>query len=232
MLELFDPLLGMDAPSVFLRMALAVLCGAVIGLERSYKNRPAGIRTHILICVGATVASVTGLYLYLNAHLPADISRIGAQVVSGLGFIGAGTIIVTNRHTIKGLTTAAGLWASGIIGLALGAGYYEGGLAATALVLITEIVFPRVSANIPHMPEFKLMLRYRHKLALDRVMRYCKDKRLAITNLRVTSDDGEDGTVYTARIGLRPRRVVDRETLLAHIRDIPEILEAEYVEEP
>lgn len=230
MLPIFDPFRDINFLSVLFRMVLAFLCGMAIGMERSYKNRPAGMRTHILICVGATLASMTGLYLYLNEHLPTDISRLGAQVVSGLGFIGAGTIIVTKRHTIKGLTTAAGLWASGIIGLALGAGYYEGGVAATVLVLLTEIVFPRVSAGIPHMPEFELALRYQHKMALDQVMRYCKDKRLAITDLRVRGAGEGENTVYTARIHLRPRKVIDRNTLLDHIRTMPEILSAEYAD--
>ena len=148
MLNLFDALRGLSFPCVLLRLVLAFFCGAAIGLERSYKNRPAGLRTHILICVGAAVASTTGLYLYLTAALLADISRMGAQVVSGLGFIGAGTIIVTRNHTVKGLTTAAGLWASGIIGVTLGAGFYEGALAATVLILLTETCFASVSGIV------------------------------------------------------------------------------------
>lgn len=227
MLSIFNPFRDINSLSILVRLLLSVLCGTAIGMERSFKNRPAGIRTHILICIGATMASMTGLYLYLNDHLPTDVSRIGAQVVSGLGFIGAGTIIVTNRHTIKGLTTAAGLWASGIIGLAIGAGYYEGGLAATALILVTEIFFPKLSASIQRTPEFKLILRYQHKMALDQVMRYCKDERLAITNLQVNTENEGSDTVYIARIDLRPRLVLDPDNLLDHIRSMPDILAAE-----
>ena len=96
-------------------MILAFACGTVIGLERSYRNKPAGFRTHTLVCLAACIASLTGLYLYLIAHLPTDVSRIGAQIISGLGFLGAGTIVVTKRNTVKGLTTAAGIWTTGII---------------------------------------------------------------------------------------------------------------------
>ena len=101
MLSLFDGIRDLTPWSVVLRMVIASLLGMLIGLERSYKNRPAGFRTHILVCVGSCVASLTGIYLYLNVGMNTDISRIGAQVVSGLGFIGAGTILVTKKLTQK-----------------------------------------------------------------------------------------------------------------------------------
>ena len=112
---------------------LAVLCGGIIGIERAYKRRPAGFRTHILICIGAAITTLTSQYLYLNLHYFTDMARLGAQVVAGIGFIGAGTIIVTRQQRVKGLTTAAGLWTSAIIGLAFGGGFYEGGILATGV---------------------------------------------------------------------------------------------------
>lgn len=227
MLSIFDGLRDITTASVLVRLLMAFLCGGVIGLERSYKNRPAGFRTHILICIAGAIASMTGLYLYLNAHIPTDVSRIGAQVVSGLGFIGGGTIIVTRRQTIKGLTTAAGLWASGIIGLALGAGFYEGGVVATALVLVAETVFARLGARIRHNPQFRVELHYHHKHALDQVLRLCKDHRLAISNLQVTGTGGADASTYSAMISLRPRQSVDEETIVALIREIDGVLDAQ-----
>ncbi len=89
---------------------------------------------------GATVASLTGIYLVVSLGLPGNVARIGAAIVAGLSFPGAGTIIATKNYSVRGLTTAAGLWASGIIGLAVGAGFYEGALVTTLLVLFTEIV--------------------------------------------------------------------------------------------
>lgn len=229
MLSIFDPIREVSLLSVLVRMLFAFLCGGVIGMERSFKNRPAGFRTHILICIGATVASVTGLYMYLNAHIPVDVSRIGAQVVSGLGFIGGGTIIVTKKKTIKGLTTAAGLWATGIIGLSIGAGYYEGAIVATVLVLVAETIFSRLGAKIRHTPEFCIAVRYRHRAALDQVMRHCKDKRLAISNLQVTAASDEQAP-YKAVLYLRPRQTLDVDRLLGDVRNTEGIYSAEQLD--
>ena len=109
MLSVFDGLRSVTTLSVFVRLACAFICGGIIGIERSYKRRPAGFRTHILICIGAAITTLTSQYLYLNMHYFTDMARLGAQVVAGIGFIGAGTIIVTKRQNVKGLTTAAGL---------------------------------------------------------------------------------------------------------------------------
>ena len=122
MLSLFDGIRDLTPWNVVLRMVIASLLGTLIGLERSAKNRTAGFRTHILVCLGGAIAAMTGLYIYMELNLPADVSRISGQVITGLGFIGAGAIIVTKKLTIKGLTTAAGLWTTGIVGLAIGSG--------------------------------------------------------------------------------------------------------------
>ena len=136
MLEFFNPIRDLNTVSVILRMLLAVMVGAVIGLERSAKNRPAGFRTHILVCMGAAVAAMTGLYLFLALKLPTDVSRLAAQVISGLGFIGAGTIVVTKKMSIKGLTTAAGLWVTAAVGMACGVGMYTLAAVSTVIVLL------------------------------------------------------------------------------------------------
>ena len=110
--------------AIIVRILLAVLIGSILGFERGMKNRPAGLRTYILVCVGATIVMLTNQYIYQCAGT-GDPVRMGAQVVSGIGFLGAGTIIVTQHNQIKGLTTAAGLWASACVGLAIGIGLYE-----------------------------------------------------------------------------------------------------------
>ena len=133
MLSVFDGLRSVTTLSVFVRLACAFICGGIIGIERSYKRRPAGFRTHILICIGAAITTLTSQYLYLNMHYFTDMARLGAQVVAGIGFIGAGTIIVTRDKRVKGLTTAAGLWAAAIIGLVCGAGYVECAIFAEQL---------------------------------------------------------------------------------------------------
>lgn len=203
MLSIFDGFRAVELGAVLMKTLMACLCGTLIGLERSAKNRPAGFRTHILVCLGAAVAGLTSLYIVLELKLPADISRIGGQVITGLGFIGAGTIIITKRLTIKGLTTAAGLWTTGIIGLAIGNGYYELGLLGTVLVLAAETWFIRLGAGIRHSPEYAVELLYNEKDSLDQVLRYCKDNRMAITNLKIHSSENDSEARYAAKVSLR-----------------------------
>lgn len=123
--------------TIFIRAIAAIFCAGIIGYDRHTHGAPAGFRTHILVCLGAMIAMSTGQYASL-VYGSVDMTRIGAQVVSGIGFLGAGSIIVTRSNHIAGLTTAAGLWASACIGLAIGVGFYEGALIGTIAVFFTE----------------------------------------------------------------------------------------------
>ncbi len=118
------------------RIVLAAMLGALIGLERGRKHRPAGVRTHTLVCMASALVMITNEQLILAYGTGGDPARMGAQVISGIGFLGAGTILTDRQNRIKGLTTAAGLWASACIGLAIGGGFYVGGIFATALILL------------------------------------------------------------------------------------------------
>ncbi len=130
--------------STAFRLFLAVLLGGIIGLERGANKHPAGFRTHILVCVGATLAMVTNQYIFENMTAIADPSRMGAQVITGVGFLGVGTIMVTGGQKIKGLTTAAGLWASACIGLAIGIGFYYGAAIAAFFVFMSLTFLRRI----------------------------------------------------------------------------------------
>ena len=121
--------------SMVIRALMALLCAGVIGYERDAHGSAAGLRTHLVVCLGAMIAMSTGIFAV--THYSGDVSRIGSQVVSGIGFLGAGTIMV-NRGHIKGLTTAAGLWASACIGLAIGTGFYEAAIVGTISVFFVE----------------------------------------------------------------------------------------------
>ena len=147
MLHCFDPIRDMTFWAILARLTLAVVCGGLIGAEREIKRRPAGFRTHILICLGSAITTLTSQYL-LFQHLFNDIARLGAQVISGIGFVGAGTIIVTRDKRVKGLTTAAGLWASACLGLAIGAGYYECVAVSVALILVCMYAFPALENRL------------------------------------------------------------------------------------
>ena len=205
MLSLFDGLRDLTTLSVFVRMFLAALCGGIIGLEREFKRRPAGFRTHILICLGATMTTLTSQYLYQNMHYYTDMARLGAQVVAGIGFIGAGTIIVTRQQKVKGLTTAAGLWTSAIVGLALGGGFYEGGLIVTILVILTESVLSKVGYQmLEKAPEVNLYVEYRNSDCLELVLNLLKDSSIKISNMQITrvseSEAQRSCAIFTLRL--------------------------------
>ena len=119
--------------SISFRIVLAVICGGVIGAERGRAHQPAGMRTYMLVCLGSTLVMSTGQYMY-NTFEAGDPARLGAQVISGIGFLGAGSIIISGKTRVRGLTTAAGLWTAASIGLALGIGFYSAGILATAAV--------------------------------------------------------------------------------------------------
>ena len=138
--EIYEILTELNIWSVCFRILLALIFGGCIGLERGYHGRAAGLRTHILVCLGATLAAMTGVYEVGILGFAADPMRVAAQVISGIGFLGVGTIIVRNRSQVTGLTTAAGLWATGSIGIAIGIGFYIAALLAFLIVFLTITV--------------------------------------------------------------------------------------------
>lgn len=141
---------------IILKLTLACILGGLIGLERESLNRPAGLRTYTLVCVGATLAMIVSLDMYFKYYqtVTADPGRIAAQVVSGIGFLGAGTIM-REGATVRGLTTAAGLWVVACIGLAVGAGMYVPAIVTTILILFVLIYFVRLERQFSGMREDK-----------------------------------------------------------------------------
>ncbi len=210
MLTVFDSLRDPTMLSVTLRMVLAAVCGGCIGLEREYKRRPAGFRTHILICLGAAITTLTSEYLYRVMNYNTDVARLGAQVVAGIGFIGAGCIMVTRRRRVKGLTTAAGLWAAAVIGLCFGAGFYEGGLFATALVLAAELLFSKLEYRmLENSAEINLLMEYSDKQCLDQVLAMLNEIEVKIQNMVITrSPESEKKTanvIFTLQVNKKHR---------------------------
>lgn len=124
----FQQLKDFNYFSIIVRILLSILIGTIIGLDRETKKHSAGVRTHSFVCLGATLTMLLGLFLYYNYSNSVDISRIGAQVISGIGFLGVGTIIISPNKTVRGLTTAASLWTTATIGLCIGSGFYFGAI--------------------------------------------------------------------------------------------------------
>lgn len=195
MLEFFDFARDMSFIAIGVRLCLAVVCGGVIGIEREYKRRPAGFRTHILICLGAALTTLTSQYLFLERQLFTDMARLGAQVIAGIGFIGAGTIIVTRKQRVKGLTTAAGLWTAAIIGLVCGAGYVECALFATLMVLFAELVLIRIEYKFARKSsDSNLYVEYAHAENIQDVLKICRENNVKVDGLEITRHKSEDNS--------------------------------------
>ncbi len=215
MLSMFDFLRdgNITLLTVSLRLLIAVICGGFIGIERERKRRPAGFRTHILICLGAAMATLTSQYLALTLNLYTDMARLGAQVIAGVGFIGAGTIIVTKRRRVKGLTTAAGLWASAIVGLCCGAGFVEGALLTTLIVIIVELVLVRLERLVMSTARTcNICVEYIDNTRLANVVDTVKSNCIHINDMEITKLAGESGhfcVVFTLKMSRKkPSQVV------------------------
>ena len=228
MLDILSPFRGISLESVALRMILAVLCGGIIGLERTFRRRPAGFRTHMLICLGAAMTTLTSQFLSLYMHYETDIARLGAQVVAGIGFIGAGTIIVTRHQRVRGLTTAAGMWTAAIVGLSLGAGFYEGGVIVTALILMAELVFSKVERLVLRKsPEMNLYIRYEDSAAMERILNYLRDRRIKVLSMEITREKGSEKHKATAIFLLRLNKRIRRNMLPEHLAAIEGVASVE-----
>lgn len=168
--------------SIILRLFLAILCGGVLGAERATKRHAAGFRTYILVAFGAAIAGFVNQYL--SEAFNADAARIAAGVVTGIGFLGAGTIIVTSRNQIKGLTTAAALWASGSMGLAIGQGFYTLGLlSALVIFLVLTITVPIENYFIDRARIFTLHVELDARPNLKELVNFLREKGYKITNV-------------------------------------------------
>ena len=176
--------------ALVVRILVAVILGGIIGMERGMKNRPAGLRTYMLVCVGACVVMMINQYTY-QVYGVGDPVRLGAQVVSGIGFLGAGTIIVTSHNQIKGLTTAAGLWASACIGLAIGIGLYEIAVVGGAAVFLSLTVlhgwdyYMRSKTRI-----IDAYIELDTGVSLGTFLRNARDADLAVSDVQLERDPG------------------------------------------
>ena len=182
--------------SITIRLILAMLLGGTIGLERGKQGRAAGMRTHIFVCLGATLTTMIGFFAVQVMGSTGDPLRVAAQVISGIGFLGVGTILIKGRFQITGLTTAAGLWCAAAIGIALGAGFYEGALITFACSMLTVTIFWRV--------EYMLNKKYRRfgiyvEISSDKQVRQAIDfiqSKFRVSDIQVTATrSGREGNV-------------------------------------
>lgn len=168
---------------IIFKLVLAVVLGGAIGLEREFSQKPAGLRTNILICAGSTMMmALSGIILGTGGSVTADALRIAAGVITGMGFIGAGTIIQARRH-VHGLTTASTLWAVSGLGLIIGAGYYLIAAVYTGIVIVTLFAFPFLERLIPHRSILHYEVRVGSLEAVDDLRREASASRMILEDL-------------------------------------------------
>lgn len=214
--------------AVALRIGAAVLIGGLLGLERGMKNRAAGLRTYMLVCVGACLVMLTNQYIY-QAFGSGDPVRMGAQVVSGIGFLGAGTIIVTRHSQIKGLTTAAGLWAAAGVGLALGIGFYEAAIVGGLAVFIVMTLMQRMDDAMRRKTRFmEIYFELSAKYSLGEFLRQVRDLQIDIKDVQREHESAADGDIHAYIATLKTEK---RRKRLDLIHDIRHLEGVEYLEE-
>lgn len=190
----------MENSVIILRITLAILIGTIIGIEREIKNRPAGMRTHILVCLGACTISliescfIAGLPADGNSNIAYSFGRLSAQVVSGIGFLGAGTILFSDRK-VTGLTTAASLWNTACLGIAIGFGYYVIAIVGSIFVFVVLIMMQRI---IHVRVTKKLEVRFIHRIeTIEYINKYFEARGVQTVDIdfNVTSSDNKN--IYT-----------------------------------
>ncbi|HOA19903.1 MAG TPA: MgtC/SapB family protein [Sedimentibacter sp.] len=165
-----------------------MICGGIIGLERSRKNRPAGFRTYMIVCLSSALVMMTNQYIY-NNFSGSDPARLGAQVISGIGFLGAGTIMITSRNQIKGLTSAAGLWASACLGLAIGVGFYSGAVIVALIVFIIITFFKKIDYMLTSNNRIiNIYTSFKSIEQLDKFIIFCNLSDFKVRNIEITKD--------------------------------------------
>ena len=213
--------------AVALRILCAVILGGLIGLERGLKNRPAGLRTYMLVCTGACLIMLTNQYIF-QYFGTGDPVRMGAQVVSGIGFLGGGTIIITRHSRIKGLTTAAGLWAAAAVGLALGIGFYEAALAG-GIAIFTIMTLLQKMDNKMHSraKRIDIYVELEKNMLLGDFLRLVREKDLNVSNVQRENSSAKEEVVRAYSATLVAQRRYKHAELLDMVTDIPGVIFAE-----
>ncbi len=185
----------LNSYSVLIRLVIAIICGGVVGLERGQKNRPAGFRTYMLVSMGSALVMIVSQYIAVM-YGNTDITRMGAQVISGIGFLGAGTIIVTSKMKVKGLTTAAGLWAVACMGIAIGIGFYSAAIISCILIFILLSVFRVVETKMGQKSkQMNVYLELSNVNCLGDILREIKANNSKVLNIEITREAEEIGKV-------------------------------------
>lgn len=240
-MEIPEYLRQLNMVSMMLRIVLAMLMGGIIGFEREMKHRPAGFRTYMLVAIGSAMTVILSQYLdYMLWHdwsetaeligIRTDVSRFGAQVINGVGFLGAGTILVTGHSQVKGLTTAAGLWASACMGIAIGAGFYECTVIGFMLIIISMVVFPRIE-NAMHLNSriMNIYVEIDSMEHLAAVVNRIKDEDIEIYDISLNKDENDRLSRVSVFFYLKLNRKLAHTELLVELSKLDSVIATEEI---
>lgn len=213
--------------AVAVRIVLAVLFGGFIGIERGMKNRPAGLRTYMLVCVGSCLIMLTNQYLFQVTNA-GDPMRLGAQVVSGIGFLGGGTIIVTKHNQIKGLTTAAGLWTCAGVGLALGVGFYEAAIVAGVSVFTILTLLQRWDNRLHRRTKvLELYIEFSESLSIGGLIQQLRALEVEVSNVQLDTAGFQEEGARALIATLKAKKRGEHQLLIDDIQKIDGVIHLE-----
>ena len=213
----------LNMASICLRILLSLIIGGILGLERGKNNRPAGFRTYVLVCLGSSLVMMTNQYVF-QIFAASDPTRMGAQVISGIGFLGAGTIMVTGRQRIKGITTAAGMWASACCGLAIGIGFYEGAIVGGILLfLVMEFLEKTDTIMRKHSNVIDIYLEFNGKKPFSTFLTYAREHDFIVSNIQINKNKHSKTGELSVVLTLESRIKRTQEEMLSVIGSMEEV---------
>ena len=194
-----------EVSEALLRLRLAFGSGGIIGYERSYKRVDAGIRTHSIVCMASCAIMITNIHMYM-VYGTGDPVRMPAQVISGVGFLGAGCILVTGDRRIRGMTTAAGIWGAACLGLCIGAGDYIVALTVLALVILTMTIFQAVDARIVKKTKYiRLYMEFESVTKVRNFVKYVRENEIKIIEMELVNQKILDNIGVVTTLKLKER---------------------------
>jgi putative Mg2+ transporter-C (MgtC) family protein len=210
--------------SIAFRLFLSIiLCGA-IGMERGLRNRPAGFMTYLLVGCGSALIMITNQYI-ATIYTNVDPTRMASQVVSGIGFLGAGTIITTAKNEIRGLTTAAGLWAAAAVGLAVGIGFYGGAIIGSIFIIFSLMYLKKIDLYIKtHAKTMEIYLEYNEEFSMQNLSLYTEQSQYEIFDMEAGKIKTLNGEFGTLTFDVNFRHKVNHVKIIEEIRQLPGIL--------
>ena len=213
-----------EVSEALLRLLLAFVSGGIIGYERSYKRVDAGIRTHIIVCMASCAIMITNIHMY-TVYGTGDPVRMPAQVISGVGFLGAGCILVTGDRRIRGMTTAAGIWGAACLGLCIGAGDYIVALAVLALVILTMTIFQAVDARIVKKTKYiRLYMEFESVTKVRNFVKYVRENEIKIIEMELVNQKILDNIGVVTTLKLK-----ERDSAEHVISEFEKVIEATFI---